>query len=130
MKFLRPLVLLLLLALWLPATLHCALEYAGIVTHGSLLPAAVSSGEKSLLDCDHDAGKVLQSQLLLDLQSITVPGLKLLGLLFCVVVPFLLAASRVLLIVRLRLDHAPPSRLADLYFVLRAAPLARAPALV
>ena len=123
MSRLRPLILLLLAALWLPTTLHCGLESAGLLATAD---TCVDSGDAC---CDDTACSTVEETLFKDPAptfKVAAPAAVFLAGL-AVVPPFdAILAEPALSPAR----HAPPPELRVAWqFLSRAAPPARAPSL-
>jgi hypothetical protein len=119
----RRIVALLLLALWLPATLHCDLEAAGVTgilgchDHRTTGPAFGSDDH-----CHSIEGVTYK----LDFASVKTPP-PALALLFVFAHPSLIAAVLPPRAITVEADAAPPEVARTWHFVVRAAPPARAP---
>lgn len=123
---LRPLIALLLTALWLPATLHCRLEAASFYEADDCC-ADEQTAETS--DCKDDACPTVEDTLYKESSQ----GLKVAGPDACVCFSCLALASAYEAVAVPALSparHAPPPELGVTWqFVARAAPPARAPSL-
>jgi hypothetical protein len=121
----RRVVALLLLALWLPATLHCDLEAAGVTNilgchdHRTTGPAFGSDDH-----CHSIEGVAYK----LDFAAIKTPP-PVTSLLFVFAHPSLLAAVFPPRAITVEANAAPPEVARTWHFVARAAPPARAPSL-
>lgn len=116
----------LLLAIWLPATLHCAIEAAGFATPHHTDCCAKDNDCKADLCANVESSLIKESAPVLDLAAHVADG----GVLY--LTAFFLGASERLAEPNLALfSQAPPLEFsAGWQFLTRAAPPARAPSLL
>jgi hypothetical protein len=120
----RPLIALVLLALWLPATLHCDLEAAGVKGVLGCHDHEVPCNTHCTVDACHSI-EGLSYQFDSSLTKAPQPSLSLLVPPLALLVPTRVAALRE---VEIEPQAAPPEAARTWHFVMRAAPPVRAPA--
>ena len=119
-------IALLLLALWLPATLHCDLEAAGIESMFGCHDHAVASQPQ----CPDDACHSIES-LTYKLDSIILKAAPPVAVFFCLpVTPPLAAPAHPSPPIIAETGQAPPEVARMWHFLTRAAPLPGAPSLI
>lgn len=120
-------LILLLVAAWLPVTLHCRLEAAGL--HGSDECCAREQAAAAAGDCKDDACPTVEEALYketVQVLKVTAPDLSLCFACLALVPSSPVDAEPALSPAR----HAPPPEIeAAWQFIVRAAPRARAPSL-
>lgn len=125
MRRLLPLLSLLLLATWLPATEHCALEAAGLLAETCPDGCAATPGGKDGCDTVENGGYKLSG----DTLKVPAPDLFICACNFCWI-QIQLDATRELVPPSGALYERPHDWVASWQFVRRAAPPSRAPTLL
>jgi hypothetical protein len=126
MNRLRQCLVLLLVALWLPATLHCALESSGLFGSAAICCTDEHTTAAGDNHCETDSCAVLESNLVRPVGTdLVVPAPVALACLFCLIE--ITPETIIVPTVSPERTHCPPELARTWQFVARAALSPRAP---